>query len=195
MKKILYIHGYNGNKHGVSYQRIKKYAKGFDVVAIDYDQEKPNEAIRTILDYVYDNNIDLVIGSSLGGFLTMNCFDIPRVVINPCIMPVMELPKLGYKGPTSDYKILQKSLLNYKPDSLEKLTCIGCFGDNDELFGTKFLETFKSKGYKAYNIQSTHQISEKGAKQLMEVIVPEFLDNLSNISESIDKQDNNSHIF
>lgn len=194
-KRLLYIHGYKGSTNGVSFNRLKKYAKDdYEMFAIDYDETRPIDTIRKILYYVYDNNIDIIIGSSLGGFLTMNCYEIPRIVINPCMIPSEELPKIGYDGPENDYKYLEDGILHRKAGRLEKHTCIGCFAENDELLGAKYINTFKKKGYKTYNIDGGHHVSESAAKEIIEKILPEFINNLNKLSDSL-KGEMNSHLF
>ena len=66
---ILYIHGYNGSPFGSSYHHLKLYAAGHNLHSIDYNPEQPELAIQSIKQYVADNQINLIIGASLGGFL------------------------------------------------------------------------------------------------------------------------------
>ena len=109
MIKILYVHGYNGKPDGGSFQKLAKYAEVADfggeeveMHSFDYDAEDPYDAIKRLNQYYHDNNIDLIIGSSLGGFLAAGCDYTCRIVVNPCWVPSEELPKVGYTGYMED---------------------------------------------------------------------------------------------
>lgn len=117
MIKILYVHGYNGKPNGGSFQKLSKYAgsvhfngEEVEMHSFDYDESKPYEAVRELKLYYYEKDIDLIIGSSLGGFLVANCEFARRIVVNPCLVPSEELPKIGYTGPTDDYSYMEKHL-------------------------------------------------------------------------------------
>ena len=95
--KILYVHGYNGDPYGESYNNLKNQCgTKHELHTIDYDPNKPIDAIKIINKYVDEHKIELIIGASLGGFLTMNVFGVSRIVVNPCWNPAIELPKIGY---------------------------------------------------------------------------------------------------
>lgn len=72
MKHILYIHGYNGSPTGGSYTLFDELLdkSKYELHTIDYNAEDPEGAVTKIRKYVKENKIQLVIGSSLGGFLT-----------------------------------------------------------------------------------------------------------------------------
>ena len=77
--KLLYVHGYNGDPYGNSYNNLKKACgEKYELHTIDYDPTRPREAVSMIHEYVSEHKIDVVIGASLGGFLTMNVFGVPR---------------------------------------------------------------------------------------------------------------------
>lgn len=199
VKNILYIHGYKSELGGQSFKLFEKYTKeveDYDIVMheIDYKDYDPDSALRNIHDYVFDNNIDLIIGSSLGGFLTLNCFDIPRIVINPCLKPSEELPKLGYTGSVKKYETLERNVEHYRADNIERLLCKGCFADDDEIFGTKFKSQFQKMRFKTYEIDGGHRVSEKSVKLIMIFIVPEFFKELKKINIALDDQ-MNSDLF
>lgn len=73
--KLLYVHGYNGDPYGNSYNNLKNACgEKYELHTIDYDPTRPKEAVSMIRKYVSEHKIDVVIGASLGGFLTMNVF-------------------------------------------------------------------------------------------------------------------------
>ena len=72
MIKILYVHGYKGDKYGSSFQSLAKYANAanfagekVEMLSFDYDPEEPTKSIRELRLYYYAHDIDLIIGSSL----------------------------------------------------------------------------------------------------------------------------------
>lgn len=73
--KLLYVHGYNGDPYGNSYNNLKNTCgEKYELHTIDYNPTQPKEAVNMIHEYVSEHKIDVVIGASLGGFLTMNVF-------------------------------------------------------------------------------------------------------------------------
>lgn len=98
--KVLNIHGYQGNAANSAYQALREC--DFDIVSlqIDYDRSSP-ESIMQMLNSQFTNNFcDAVVGTSLGGFFAALISvknECPCVLINPCLMPFLHLPRLGYK--------------------------------------------------------------------------------------------------
>ena len=87
MIKILYVPDYKEDKHGSSYQSLVKYADVADfggekveLLSLDYDPEEPTKSIRELRLYYYAHDIDLIIGSSFGGFLAACCPWTRRIV-------------------------------------------------------------------------------------------------------------------
>ena len=178
MIKILYVHGYNGKPDGGSFQKLSKYAAEADfggekveMHSFDYDASKPREESRKLRLYYYETDIDLIIGSSLGGFLTAACYWARRIVINPCLAPSVELPKVEYTGPTNDYKSMEK-MIGFFAKRGDNQLCVGCFAQEDELLGTKYKEKFANSFPETYDIPGGHHLSEEGAKKVMTEIAP-----------------------
>ena len=65
MKKILYVNGYKGSANGSSANLIKQEFTDYEVYSIDYNDNDCSEARNTISKFIYDNNIDICIGSSM----------------------------------------------------------------------------------------------------------------------------------
>lgn len=178
MIRILYVHGYMGNPYGSSFQNLAKYADAanFDgekveMLSFDYDYEDPMGSIRELRLYYYKHDIDLIIGSSLGGFLAACCPWTRRIVINPCWSPSVELPKVGYDGSTDDYAFKEESLGMYA-DSGDEHLCIGCFARMDELLGHRYRPEFREYFKETYDIPGGHHLSEAAAKKIMTEIAP-----------------------
>ena len=178
MVKILYVHGYNGKPDGESFQKLAKYAKVADfdgenveMHSFDYDAADPFNALRDLRMYYFENDIDLIIGSSLGGFLAASCDFTRRIVINPCWTPSEELPKIGYKGETRKYTWLEEGLGNFAEQGDADL-CIGCFAPADELLGTKYKNAFTKHFNETYEIPGGHHLSDEAARKIMTEIAP-----------------------
>lgn len=84
---ILYIYGYGSNPNSNTYSWLKSNFKDKNVVCYWYDQHNPEEAINS-LSYIvsHSSDIDLIIGSSLGGWIAMHVAvkaSKPCMLINP----------------------------------------------------------------------------------------------------------------
>lgn len=181
MIKILYIHGYHGQPNGGSFQKLSKYAEKADfggekveMHSIDYDENDPLGSIRNIQLYYYENCIDLIIGSSLGGFLAASCYWARRIAVNPCWLPSEELPKIGYEGPLKGYESCESHMGHFCGRGDESL-CIGCFSPEDEIFGLKYKEAFSEKFPQTYEIPGGHHLSEEAAEVIMTQIAPKLI--------------------
>ena len=138
--KLLYVHGYNGDPYGNSYNNLKNScADNYELHTIDYDLTQPKEAVNMIHEYVSEHKIDVVIGASLGGFLTMNVFGVSRIVVNPCWDPAVELPKIGYTESVDEYAVMLEDLKE-NLDFEECFLCSGVFASDDEMLGNKYME-------------------------------------------------------
>lgn len=178
MIRILYVHGYNGKPNGESFKKLAKYAEIADfggekveMHSFDYDAADPYKARRDLRHYYLENDIDLIIGSSLGGFLAASCDFMRRIVINPCWTPSEELPKIGYEGETRKYTWLEEGLGNFAERGDADL-CIGCFAPADELLGTKYKNAFSKHFKETYEIPGGHHLSDEAARKIMTEIAP-----------------------
>lgn len=144
MKKILYVYGYGGSHRSSSPQKLRKIlsTEEFLVLCIDYPQEDCAKALEFLQQYVADEQIDAVMGSSLGAFLAL-CLDIevPKIIVNPCLVPTVELPKLqplpGKPRPSAAMVQSYASFEKQAFDHVSPLTT--CFmAEDDELLGTQY---------------------------------------------------------
>lgn len=141
MKRVLYVHGFRGSAYGRGYRRVlSALPEGYKLFSIDYDEADCSHAREQILNFIDEFKIDLVIGSSLGGFITLTLNGIPRFVINPCWDPPVELCKLVEQDAAFTkmiktyvpYEIWIAKSVNYQ----EKMLVKGFFGKYDELYLT-----------------------------------------------------------
>ena len=168
MRKILYVHGYNGMPEGYSCNLIKSVLpEGYTIEGVDYDQNDCALARQQIFDYIKAHDIDLVIGSSLGGFITLTLTGINRFVINPCCLPSVELPKIDVPQELIETYKPFEPLLDQASDEDRSLVR-GFFGDHDELLGDRYIEFFSQRFGHWQRISSGHHLSEEGAKMIAE---------------------------
>ncbi len=85
--KALYIHGLHSSPNPKKLDIIE--GLGLEVVSpfIDYEKEK-GEVYQRVKSYAIENNIDLIIGSSLGGFIGFwlaKDLNIPALLFNPAL--------------------------------------------------------------------------------------------------------------
>ena len=190
MFKILYIHGYNGSPYGSSYQHLKAACgEVYELHSIDYDPTQPRAAIETIREYVTANQINIVIGASLGGFLTIYLSGVSRMVVNPCWNPALELPKVGYTGPTEEYEEILADFPMFH-DYEEHHLCSGCFADNDELLGTRYRDIFSRYFDNVYTISDGHRISAQSAREIIHQHLPHHTAEVRDFCAKLRSMDN-----
>ena len=87
MTQILYIHGFCSSAQTGTVARLRQVLTGCKVHAIDVNHH-PAESIALIEQYVRQHNIDLLIGTSLGGYYVL-CADVDciKVAANPATDP------------------------------------------------------------------------------------------------------------
>lgn len=171
---ILYVHGFNGSPEGHSYNLLKKHLpEGCEIIGMDYDQNDCNRALEQIRHTVKEKQINLIIGCSLGGFLTLLTEGVERFVINPCYLPSIELPKLkvqnGLPAATPEmiatYEPFEYTCRNLPVIDKQRIHCF--IGHADELFGDKYYEDIiEDLGRPPRMLFSGHHLSESAAETL-----------------------------
>ncbi len=115
--KILNIHGYKGNPINSAYSVLEKLGHDVHSPEMHYDNLSPQNILEELCGYIEKNNFEAVVGTSLGGFYAiMLCikYDIPIILINPCLMPFLYLPRLGYNGDLTQYLSMLSEFINLK---------------------------------------------------------------------------------
>lgn len=166
IKKVLYVYGYGGSHMSRSVEKLKRTLPEdkFEVMCWDYPQHDCQAAISFLEDKIKEHNIDIVVGSSLGSFLTM-CLKVKccKIIINPCLVPTVELPKLdtlpGKPVPSpqliASYAPYEATIFNNIPDGSH------CFmADHDELFGNTYRSLMEAH-MPVTTIPGGHRLSEE----------------------------------
>ncbi len=136
---ILYIHGFNGSVNSSTYKKLQELFPEHHWVAENFnltDIAATKERIHTICK---EQHINMLIASSLGAFYALGITDsLARILINPCLKPSIEIPKLDSTVPQQvivQWKI--EEAFHAEADSEVRQCCFGIFGNHDELFSYK----------------------------------------------------------
>lgn len=132
---ILNIHGYHGTPKNAAYAALQANGCG-DITSpeIDYDNVPPESLYSQLRTVAAEKNVGLIVGTSLGGFYAAVLaadLGLPVILVNPCLMPFLHLPRLGYEGDIVAFIPMFGTL-----DKLDinKVSCI--VGDEDEVIDT-----------------------------------------------------------
>lgn len=174
MKKLLYIHGYNGSPEGSSCRLFRKHMPQdeWQVIGMDYDQDDCAVALRQIRQTIQREHIDLVAGSSLGGFLALLTTGIERIVINPCYSPSAELPKLGphngLPAPSAamvaTYAAFEPQLKTFSPE--ERNLIKGYFAEADELLSDRYQDAYRQDIGHYEMIPGGHHVTDEAVRKI-----------------------------
>ena len=92
-KKVLYIYGYGSSPKSNTYKWLKDNLPNTKVYCYTYEQSDPENSIPYLCSLVEELDIDIVIGSSLGGWYAMHIASIcslPSILINPVTDSTLE---------------------------------------------------------------------------------------------------------
>lgn len=119
--RILYIHGF-GSQFDPNHEKIKVLETLGTVVGVNVDYCRGFENVCAVVkDAILESNIDLVVGTSMGGY-TAACvgtkMGIPFVSLNPAVTPSVSLQR--WVGNFTDYAgndhVLTESMVATYPD-------------------------------------------------------------------------------
>jgi len=157
MKKILFIYGFGGSPKSTFCTLIREALpqEEYQVICESYPQEDATAARDYLHKLIEQEQVDMVMGTSLGGFLTLSLdTTLPRVVINPCMKPSFELPLLEpRKDHPEDKKPSQAMIDTYKV--YEEGVNQGAYNNSPKIIGLFAKEDTTLKGdykkpFKAY---------------------------------------------
>ena len=125
-KKMLYIHGFRSSAKSSTILNIIANYHDVEVHAFDVTHH-PVESIRKIEEYVAEHDIDILAGTSLGGFYTLCAkVEIPKIAVNPVLAPEQSLRFLPEIGQEVEY-------YNEREDGVQTFKCT--LSDLDEFRG------------------------------------------------------------
>lgn len=129
----LNIHGYKGTPHNAAYSALCGITENIISPEIDYDIDNPEVILNRLLDICAADKIDMIVGTSLGGFFASVIaakYNKPLLLVNPCLQPQEIIPALGYEG---DVSWFEKLSTEFEKLNMEHVRCI--IGDKDEVIG------------------------------------------------------------
>jgi len=132
--KILNIHGYKGCSENAAGKALKSL--GYDVISPDFDYDKisPEETLSILENIIDKEHPEIITGTSYGGFFAaVICArkGIPVILVNPCLMPFLTLPRLGNICDVKEYIPLFAQL-----SEIKKINVSTIIGGNDEVVDT-----------------------------------------------------------
>ncbi len=130
--RIVCVHGYKGKAENLTYRKVKKLFPKDELIAETYDLADS----ESVLMRIGELKPDILIGNSLGGFYVMACcLNCKKIVINPCLVPSVEIPKLDETVPSDavrKWKDIEKRVMITGYENV-----FGIFASDDELFRFK----------------------------------------------------------
>lgn len=141
MRNILFIHGYNGSPDGQTASFVKEYFSNDNVIAPKLDLLDFSSSFSIIKDIISSNIINIVVAHSFGAFYAFALQDeMLKIVINPCMFPSHEIPKLCDNQLSEDwiseFERLEEKIYSHVDGEICQTT-FAIFGNNDELFSYK----------------------------------------------------------
>lgn len=115
---ILYVHGIGSNGKGNTVRLMKQYFTEHNVYSFDIPFD-PDEAINFIKNKCVELDINVIVGTSLGGFYTMQIHGYQKILINPAIEAFNTVKNIIGMG-THDY-------LGEREDGIQKYTIDSVF--------------------------------------------------------------------
>ena len=175
-KKVLYIYGYGGSQMSSSVEKLKRELPEdkFEVMCFNYPQRDCRAAIRFLEHKIKKNHIDIVVGASLGAFIAM-CLRVKcrKIIINPCLVPTVELPKLKpLPGKSVPSPQLIASYGPYEAKVFDHITeGTHCFmAEHDELLGNTYRPQMESH-MPVTTITGGHRLSDDALPIIKDVLM------------------------
>lgn len=164
LKTIIYLHGYNSSGNtGRTIQRL--LGDQFNVLAPKLSVDA-NEAVGIARKLLAEHPDAIVLGTSLGGFVTLNVYAPVRIAINPTLRPSESLPKIGCATElAATYKFYEDEMRSLVDDKI-KGTTFGFFGTKDEVIN--FRAEFEKMYFSGHTLSipgGEHRIKEEELKK------------------------------
>lgn len=168
-KNLLYIHGLNSSANSTTARLVKQYlGDKFNIYTHTWNLTQPGVE-KDINKFVADNNISIVIASSLGAFYALAITDsVAKILINPCMHPSVEVPKLTKisNDQIKQFEKLETEVYSHIDAELRMCAFAG-FGNNDELFN--YHDEFKKKyGTQIIVVPGGHRLQPNSLYKVIE---------------------------
>ena len=195
--RLLYVHGLGGTKNGSTSKNLLKIAKENNIEFFSFDVPfNPYDAINSIEKFIKENNINLLISSSLGAFYSLfvslkeEFKDLNVIVINPAFHASKDiLLNFGkgiknYRGEREDkiqtynlndeyYEALKTieeelhSVLTFEKENNKKVFLNWAgYFSNNDEYFS-YKNEFELHSPNTFNINDTHHINYDNLKQII----------------------------
>ena len=195
--KVLYIYGYGSSTDSSTCKWLKENLPNSEVCSFEYDQMNPYKSMDYLLKIVFDLNINIVFGSSLGGWYALNVAaiaNIPCVVINPVTPEKMKdvIDLVSNENDSSEYLlkyIKNNTLFETKDDWKGYLWdkdedgryALLIWSDSDEVirYG-KRIPSCLSENFENICVvrDGKHQLTDKQKKRILLPAYKNFIENI-----------------
>ena len=131
---IFNLHGYHGAPQNAACAAWKSLGCTVFSPAVDYDAEEPAALLTRLAEEIAAQQPDCICGTSLGGFFASVLaarIGLPLVLVNPCMLPFLHLPRLGYTGEIAAFVPLFGELAALRRESVRVIV-----GGSDEVIDT-----------------------------------------------------------
>lgn len=165
---ILYVYGYGSSAKSETAKLLKSIFKDDNVYCVNYPQHNIKKSIELLQNTIKSNDINIVVASSYGAFVSLFLKNTIKFLFNPCMKPSVELPKIR----VADKEFLEECKkyegeMDKIPFENTVLT-YGMFSNKDELLGIKYYEMFKHYGTPVPINTCGHRVNEETLKFLKE---------------------------
>lgn len=168
---IVYIYGWNSGVHSRSATNLRMLLPKCTVHSVAYDQLNPVSSIDFFNKFIVDNTITAVVASSFGAFIGIHiAHSVHKYLINPCLMPSNEVPKLEHVSPSFIEQCQHIENTKKIVDDEDMRFTTAFFADHDELFSYK--KQYLEAGYTKFVdlVNERHQISYEGLTKVAATI-------------------------
>lgn len=150
---VLYVHGFRSSGHSETSDRLRRLLPHCKIVSPDLPVDA-KEAAALLKRLVETENIDVVIGTSMGGMLAQKLRGVPKVLVNPSFFVSETFRKnigtVSYFSEREDgateFEITKEIVDSYVEvergqfrniSQREKNITVGAFGNNDDVVNCK----------------------------------------------------------
>ena len=162
--KTLWLHGMGGkpNQEKIAYME----SQGLKMHALHLDYNHEPRSFEILRDYIVENSIEFMVGSSHGGFLAFwlnEELNIPCLLLNPAVsISLKRKTKPDLTGLKGEFCIVALGALDQQVDAQRTLK----FMDKDRREGKKIItRVWENEGH-GFTMEAFHEILKWGLDEL-----------------------------
>lgn len=195
MKKIIYFHGFSSAGSTGTATNLRNYLYEKDVRVLSPDiPTSPKEAVTFLKNYVEQEQPDLIIGTSMGGFFAEMQHGYKRILVNPSFHMAKHLTFRGMgnvdfqnkrEDGATQFKVDKQMIAEFKeaekrsfqdttPEDKENVW--GLFGKNDKTVNTQgdFKKVYGSDHFIIFD--GEHRLNDKIVKSTVMPLINQLLE-------------------